>query len=81
VDFQQLHTRLVVVLRDRVRNGEYTERHLARMVAISQPHLHNVLKGKRLLSLERASQILHHLHMDLFDLLEDRDIEEWRLRH
>jgi len=81
MDFYQLHARLVAVLEARIRNGEYTERQLARVVALSQPHLHHVLKGKRLLSLERASQVLRQLHMDLVDLLDAEDIEKWRLRN
>ena len=39
------------------------------MAGISQPHVHNVLKGKRLFSPELADTILHVLRMDLLDLI------------
>jgi predicted transcriptional regulator len=69
ITFQALQARLVVHLRHRVRSGEITERSLARVTGISQPHLHNVLKGKRFLSVEKSDQILHQLHLDLMDLI------------
>ena len=70
VDFQRLQSRLITNLQERVRRGEISERRLARMTGISQPHLHNVLKGKRFLSVGMADQILHQLHLDLRDLLD-----------
>ena len=38
---------------------------------VFQPHLHNVLKGKRLLSLEKLDRILAYLELDLRDLIEE----------
>jgi predicted transcriptional regulator len=73
INFQGLQTRLVVHLRHRVRSGEITERSLARVTGLSQPHLHNVLKGKRFLSFGKSDQILHQLHLDLMDLIEPTD--------
>ena len=70
VDFERLLLRLILYLKERVRSGEITERSLARITGVSQPHLHNVLKGKRLLSMSMADQILRQLHMDLRDLFE-----------
>ncbi|PWU11756.1 MAG: XRE family transcriptional regulator [Terriglobia bacterium] len=70
MDFQRLQSRLIANLRDRIQRGDVTERALARMTGISQPHLHHVLKGKRLLSMEKTDQILHHLRLDLRDLLD-----------
>jgi transcriptional regulator with XRE-family HTH domain len=70
VTFQDLRLRLVANLRDRVRNGQATERGLARATGISQPHIHHVLKGKRLLSMEAADRILDGLQIDLLDLVE-----------
>jgi transcriptional regulator with XRE-family HTH domain len=54
---------------DRVRRGEVTERGLARLTGVSQPHIHNVLKGKRLLSISMADQMLRQLRLDVCDLL------------
>jgi transcriptional regulator with XRE-family HTH domain len=69
MDFRLLQMRLVSHVRARVRNGEISERSLARLTGISQPHIHNVLKGARLLSADLADQILHRLRIDLVDLL------------
>ena len=60
----ELRGHLVQRLRDMVRNGELTER------ALSQPHIHNVLKGKRALSVEMADVILNALNLDVHDLLK-----------
>ena len=80
MDFQELRERLVAYLRERVRSGEITERGLARISGISQPHIHNVLKGKRALSADMSDEILRHLEMDLLDLLKPEDLLDWRSR-
>lgn len=73
MDFRLLQMRLVSHIRGRVRNGEISERSLARLTGISQPHIHNVLKGSRSLSPDMADQILHRLRIDLADLLTAGD--------
>jgi Cro/C1-type HTH DNA-binding domain len=70
MDFETLQRRLLSRVRDCVRNGELTERGLARMIGISQPHMHHILKGARALSLEIADRILRHLDWTVLDLLE-----------
>lgn len=70
MDFRDLQHTLIADLRDRVRNGELTERGLARAVGISQPHIHNVLKGKRVFSLEKSDVILRRLSLDVRDLVK-----------
>jgi transcriptional regulator with XRE-family HTH domain len=74
VGFQELRRRLTSYLGERVRSGEVTERGLARLTGISQPHIHNVLKGKRLLSLEGADTVLEALHLDILDLLTPEEL-------
>jgi transcriptional regulator with XRE-family HTH domain len=69
MDFRSLQLRLVAHIRARVSNGEISERSLARLTGISQPHIHNVLKGTRLLSTSMSDQILQRLRIDLVDLL------------
>jgi len=69
MDFQVLQIRLIANIRARVRNGEVTERSLARLTGISQPHMHHVLKGARRLSMAMADRILERLRIDLVDLL------------
>ena len=54
-----------------VRNGELTERGLARRAGISQPHLHNVLKGKKCLSLQAADIIMRELGLNVLDLIRE----------
>ncbi|MGD0497729.1 MAG: helix-turn-helix transcriptional regulator [Bryobacteraceae bacterium] len=81
MNFRRFHDRLRANLRQRVRSGEITERGLARLTGVSQPHIHNVLKGKRLLSPEMADRVLDHLRMDLLDLLGPHELLEWRGRH
>ena len=60
---------LLEEMRRRVRSGEITERGLAQLAGLSQPHLHHVLKGKRHLSLAKADTILQHLGLDLMSLV------------
>jgi transcriptional regulator with XRE-family HTH domain len=76
VTFERLQLNLIQHLRDRVHSGELTERSLARITGISQPHLHNVLKGKRLLSLQKLDSILAYLELDLRDLIEELNAQK-----
>ena len=69
VDFRELQVRLIRHLQRRIRGGEISERSLARVVQVSQPHLHNVLKGKHSFSITTADKILHQLKLDLLDLI------------
>jgi len=78
IDFEWLRLRLIRNLRERVRTGEITERRMARITGVSQPHLHNVLSGKRLLSIEMADQILHRLELELWDLFDPDQLPRGR---
>ena len=80
MNFQQLQYRLIDHLRDRIRRGELTERRLAHLTGISQPHIHNVLKGKRSFSIEISDSILTRLKLDLLDLIHPEDLERRRNR-
>jgi len=79
--FHELQRRLLDRLRRRIRSGEVTERGLAKLSGISQPHLHNVLKGKRVLSVEMADEILHNLGLNVLDLLEPEELEAGRKQY
>lgn len=72
--FRQLHSRLVVTLREKIRSGELTERGTARLTGLSQPHIHNVLKEKRFLSMDAADTILLAVHLDTVDLIPAGDL-------
>jgi hypothetical protein len=70
IGFVELEKRLVGIVRTKVLNGESTERGLAKLLRISQPHIHNVLKGIRNPSSQLCDQILRVLHLTVEDLLE-----------
>jgi transcriptional regulator with XRE-family HTH domain len=77
VTFGSMHGRLLEMVRERVRNGQMTERRLGRLTGVSQPHIHNVLKGVRFLSTELADQILEQLEIaptELLGLAEPKDL-------
>ena len=80
MNFREQQRRLIAHLHRIIRSGDATERGLARLTGVSQPHMHNVLKGKRLLSLDMADQILAQLHLDLLDFIEPEELAEWQ-RH
>ncbi|HEY6392524.1 MAG TPA: XRE family transcriptional regulator, partial [Bryobacteraceae bacterium] len=58
---QDAQLKLLTHVRDRIHNGELTERGFARLIGISQPHAHNVLKGVRNLSPQIFDSILKTL--------------------
>ena len=76
MDFHELERRLLEHLRTLVRSGEITERGLARITGVSQPHIHNVLKGTRTLSPDTADIILHILRLDLLDLIQPEELAQ-----
>lgn len=69
MDFRSLLGRLLDTVVWRVQNGELTERRLARMIGVSQPHMHNILKGIRKLPPEVADRILATLEISVLDLV------------
>jgi len=75
--FDEAQTRLLIELKTQVRNGNLTERGMARLTGVSQPHIHNVLKGVRNLSPEIADRILKTFHLSVLDLTSP---EELRIR-
>jgi transcriptional regulator with XRE-family HTH domain len=79
-NFAELTRRLVDRLRWRIRCGEFTERALARRANLSQPHLHNVLKGERALSPLAADRLLEAAGMSVLDLLTAGEGDEARRR-
>jgi transcriptional regulator with XRE-family HTH domain len=71
MDFQTLQGLLLDSVVWRVQNGQLTERRLARMIGVSQPHMHNILKGIRKLSAVVADRILATLEISLLDLVAE----------
>jgi transcriptional regulator with XRE-family HTH domain len=74
IGFEIIRQRLIEALRLRIRAGEITERALARKAGISQPHLHNILKGVRALNPETADQLLETLGITVTDLLHSDEL-------
>ena len=80
--FTVLQARLIRFVNLRIENGDFTERGLARILGISQPQVHNVLKGARKLKPEVADHIMHKLDMSVLDLLEPSELQDHvQLRH
>lgn len=55
-------------VRTRVRNGQATERGLALRAGVSQPYLHNVLKGARQMTPDLADRLMRELNLTVTDL-------------
>ncbi|MGA7410335.1 MAG: hypothetical protein WBW33_07605 [Bryobacteraceae bacterium] len=71
VNFEVLKGLLIRFVTFRIRNGDCTERQLARLIGASQPQLHNVLKGARPLKQGLADALLKQFHISLLDLLNE----------
>lgn len=65
-DFWKL---LIELARSRIRSGVVSERGLARQAGLSQPHLHNVLKGIRELSPQSADRLMKALDVTVPQVL------------
>lgn len=74
VTFDMLQCRLIALVNFRIRNGEFTERGLSRILNISQPQMHNVLKGRRRLQWELADSLLRKLDITIVDLLSAQQV-------
>jgi transcriptional regulator with XRE-family HTH domain len=71
-----LQIRLIAFVNARIQNGEFSERSLARQLGLSQPQLHNVLKGARKLHVTLADSLLAHFGISVKDLLTDEEVKE-----
>ena len=69
MNFTSLERRLLEHMRARVRRGEVNESSLARLLRVSQPHMHNLLKGVRGMSPQGADAALRRLGLEIEDLL------------
>ena len=69
MNFLDLQHTLLDLIRRRVSNGSLTERGLARMSGLSQPHIHNALKKIRLLSVTSTDRLMSTLNLTVGDLL------------
>lgn len=74
ITFSTFQKRLLMHIRDLLSNGELTERGLARMVGVSQPHMHNVLKGVRELTTDVGDSLLGTLGLSLLELASSEEL-------
>jgi plasmid maintenance system antidote protein VapI len=65
---------------DRISNGDFTERGLARMLRVSQSQIHNVLKGARKLTPEMADRVLLCFGINVLDLLDSSELKSQQSR-
>lgn len=76
VAFGVLQARLIKFINARIQNGDFTERGLARILAVSQPQIHNVLKGARKLQPELADRFMRKFGTTILQLFEDAELNE-----
>jgi transcriptional regulator with XRE-family HTH domain len=69
ISISELLGRVIEMARQAVQAGEISERALARRAGLSQPHLHNALKGVRALSPAAADQLMRALDVAVPQLL------------
>ena len=77
INLNDINIRLIAYIRLRINCGEYTERSLARILGISQPHLHNMLKGARRLSPEFANGVMTKFEITILDLITVEEIWDY----
>ena len=74
LNFNILHGRLLEFVLARVNNGDFTERGLARILDVSQPQMHNVLKRNRKLTSALADRMMQRFGLSVIDLLHDDEV-------
>ncbi|MGO9240012.1 MAG: helix-turn-helix transcriptional regulator [Bryobacteraceae bacterium] len=66
--FDLLYQRLLERLRFQIAAGSLTVRRLARQIGISQPHMQNLISGKRAMNVEMADRLLEFLGISPLNL-------------
>jgi hypothetical protein len=79
VTFLEVQDCLLKNLRSQIQNGHLTERGVARLTGVSQPHIHNVLKGMRSLSPKIADEMLSIFHLSVLDLISPTELHPFLL--
>ena len=74
LSFEALLGRVRAHVNSRIQNGECTERGLARILGISQPQVHNVLKGVRRLQPQFADRFMEKFRVSVLDLLQESEL-------
>jgi len=76
VVFSTVQARLLRLIILKINSGEFTERGLARLIGVSQPQFHNVLKGKRKLQADLADRIMQKFDLGVLDLFHETELRE-----
>jgi plasmid maintenance system antidote protein VapI len=76
ITFEILQRRLIKFINTRILNGDFTERGLAKIMGVSQPQIHNVLKGARRLQPELADRLIRKFGMTVLDLVDSHELYE-----
>jgi hypothetical protein len=71
-----LCNRLIDSLRVGVASGSLTVRRLAREVGVSQPHMQNIMSGKRSLTMQMADRLLQYQSRSVLDLASASELGE-----
>lgn len=71
-----LCNRLIHNLKLGVSSGSLTVRRLAREIGVSQPHMQNIMSGKRSLTIEMADRLLRHQQRSVLDLANASELAE-----
>lgn len=70
--FEELLASVLREIEQRIRNGQLTERGLARKTGLSQPHVHHILKKKRGITAQVADRFLEVLGMEASELVDQK---------
>jgi transcriptional regulator with XRE-family HTH domain len=76
ITISELRLRLLESLRGRVAAGSVTVRRLARAIGVSQPHMQNVISGKRALTIDMADRLLEFERRSVLDLATPFELGE-----
>ena len=68
LSFETLFQRLIETLRLQIATGSLTVRRLANQIGVSQPHMQNLISGKRALTVEMADRLLEFLRHSPLEL-------------
>ena len=74
MSFQDLQDKLRLLIRERIKGGEFTGTALSYQVGIQQSHMSNYLNSRRGLSLESMDRILDRLDIGVLDLVDSAEI-------
>jgi AraC-like DNA-binding protein len=69
--------RVLEIVRDRIHNGEWTERRLARTTGWSQSHMHRMLRGSSTCGVEAVDSLIVALRIDPVDIWGRAELARW----